>query len=354
MTELKTIRWGIAGTGAIARQFAADIGHAKGAALAAVCSRDPERAEDFAHRHSGVTAFGSLGAMLASGRVDAVYIATPNMVHRAQTLACIAAGMPVLVEKPMVARLGEAFEIKEAATGTGVFVMEGLWSRYLPAIRAARTALAGGVIGTIRQLEADIAWQQAYDPQSRFFDRAQGGGALHDLGVYPISLARFFLGDPDHVEGAWTAAPSGVDMAASLRLRFGAAEARITCGLDREGSNRMIIEGDRGVLVLDAPFIKAGGYGVYASRRLADLAHPGNRTAARLARGLVRRLPLPGIAWHGFPFEGSGLQFEIEAASDAIRRGHCQEPDNRLDDTIAALRIIDAVLSSPPSGERKP
>lgn len=354
MTERKTIRWGIAGTGAIARQFAGDIRHARGAALAAVCSRDRERAEDFAGRHSGVTAYGSLDAMLASGRVDAVYIATPNMVHHAQTLQCIAARVPVLVEKPMVTRLDEALEIRAAAAGADVFVMEGLWSRYLPATRAARTALAGGVIGTIRRLEADIAWKQAYDPQSRFFDSAQGGGALHDLGIYPVSLARFFLGEPDHVEGTWTAAPSGVDMAASLRMRFGAAEALISCGLDREGSNRMVIEGDRGVLVLDAPFIKAGGYSVHASRRLANLAHPGNKLAARIARGLVRRMPLPGIAWHGFPFEGSGLQFEIEAASDAIRRGLGEEPDNRLDDTIAALRIIDQVLSSPPSGEWKP
>ncbi|MBU4527325.1 MAG: Gfo/Idh/MocA family oxidoreductase [Hoeflea sp.] len=353
MTQTKTIRWGIAGTGAIAGQFADDMRHAKGAALAAVCSRDPARAEHFASQHADVTTYGSLTAMIGSGKIDAVYIATPNMVHRAQALECIAARMPVMVEKPITASLDEALEIRAAARSSGSFVMEAMWSRYLPAIKAARRALADGIIGTILKLEADIAWKQDYDPRSRFFDPTQGGGSLHDLGVYPVSLARFFLGEPDEVEGSWTAAPSGVDMAASLRMRFGGIEAELGCGFDRNGSNRMIIEGDKGVMVIGPLFIKAFGYGVYPSRRLADLLQPGE-TAGRIRRNLLQRMPIPGVARHDFRFEGSGLQFEIEAASDAIRQDLSEEPDNTLDDTIAALRIINTVLSSPPSGDWKP
>ncbi|MDP2118822.1 MAG: Gfo/Idh/MocA family oxidoreductase [Hoeflea sp.] len=354
MTQPKTIRWGIAGTGAIARQFASDMQHARGASLAAVCSRDPARAQGFAREQSdAVASYGSLTAMIDAGAVDAVYIATPNMVHRAQTLECIATRMPVMVEKPLTASLADALEIQAAARAAGTLVMEAMWSRYLPAIRAARMALAQGVIGDIRRLEAEIAWTHAYDPRSRFFDTAQGGGSLHDLGVYPVSLARFFLGDPDAVEGSWTAAPSGVDMAASLRLRFGTIEADIRCGFDRVGSNRLIIEGSRGLLVLDAPFIKASGYGIYPSRRIADLAAPGE-TAGRIRRRLARSLPLPGVTRHDFRFDGSGLQFEIEAASDAIRQGLGEEADNTLDDTVATLRIIKTVLSSPPSAHWKP
>lgn len=349
MTQMKTIRWGISGTGAIARRFADDMRHAGNATLTAVCARDAQKARDFASRHTGVTAFGSLTSMISAGVVDAVYIATPNMVHCAQALECIAAGIPILVEKPLTANLQQALEIQTAASSAGVFVMEAMWSRYLPAMRAARKVIREGAIGTVRRLEAEITWKVEFDPESRFFDKARGGGALHDIGIYPVSLARYFLGDPVSIESTWRAAPSGVDMSATIRMQFDPAEAEIHCGFDRNGSNRMIIVGDKGVLVLGPLFIEADGFAVFSSRRLADLAQPGgNSLAARLRRRLFRSLPLPGTMRYRHTFEGSGLQFEIEAASEAISQGLREEPDNSLADTIAALRIIDAILASPP------
>lgn len=353
MTQMKTIRWGISGTGAIASRFADDIRHAGNATLTAICARDVQKARDFASRHSGVTAFGTLTSMISAGVVDAVYIATPNHVHCAQTLDCIAAGIPVLVEKPLTANLQQALEIEAAASASQVFVMEAMWSRYLPAIRAARKAVLAGAIGKVHRLEADIAWKVEFDPESRFFDASRGGGALHDIGVYPISLARFFLGQPDSVEALWRAAPTGVDMSAAIAMRFGDAAATLSCSFDRDGSNRLIIEGDKGVLVIGPLFIMADGFAIYPSRRRADLAQPGgNSFAARLRRRLIRSLPLPGTARHRHRFEGSGLQFEIEAASEAISRGLREEPDNRLADTIAALRIIEEILQSPPMADQ--
>lgn len=264
--------------------MASDINFAEGAILSAVYSRGSGKAQDFADRHSGVIAFDSLTSMINSHAIDAVYVATPNMTHHAKTLECIAAGMPVLIEKPMTASLDEALEIQSAASDKGSFVMEAMWSRYLPAIKAVRSALGNGVIGTVRKLEADIAKKHEFNPESRFFDKQQCGGALHDLGVYPISLARYFLSDPDSIEAIWHAAPSGVDMAADIHLKFDRATAEITCGFDRDGLNRMVIEGDKGVLVLAPPFIKADSFSVYPSRRLADLAKPG-RDAMRCRTG---------------------------------------------------------------------
>lgn len=349
MKDLKTIRWGIVGTGHIARQFASDISLAKATRLTAVAARDQTKADSFAASLSGVTGFGSIEAMIHTGLVDAIYIATPNTVHHAQALECIAKGTPVLVEKPLAASLADATAIKSAASAAGVFAMEALWSRYLPAIQAARQAVRSGAIGKLKRFEADLGWKLEYDPHSRFFNRTLGGGVLHDLGVYPISMARFFLGEPDHVEGSWQAAPSGVDISARLRLRFAGTEALITCAFDRDGSNRLTIEGDRGVIVLGPLFIKADCFAVYPSRLFADLAQPGgNSVSQRIRRKLFRHLPLPRVTHHPHPFEGNGLQFEIEAASNAIRLGQLEQSDNKLSDTLATLRIIDDILNLPP------
>lgn len=349
MTRSDIIRWGIAGTGHIARQFAGDIHHAPGACLSAVASRSADTAKTFAQRFDDVTGFASLNEMITSNLIDAIYIATPNTAHHPQTLACINARIPVLVEKPLTADLGQALEIQSAAHSAKSFVMEAMWSRYLPAMKAARAAIRDGAIGEVRRFEADLAWNVTFDPNSRFFDKTQGGGVLHDLGVYPLSLARYFLGEPDHVEGSWRAAPTGVDMTARLALRFANAEALISCSFERQGSNQIIIEGDKGVMVLGPLFIKAEEYTIFASRRLADLAQPGgDGLSARIRRKLVRSMPLPGVTRHPHRFEGTGMEFEIEAASNAIREGRLAEPSNTLDDTLAVLRMIDQVLSRPP------
>ncbi|WP_394688194.1 Gfo/Idh/MocA family protein [Hoeflea sp.] len=349
MTKTDTIRWGIAGTGHIAQQFAGDMHLAQGARLTAVASRSAETAQTFADRFEGVAGFASLDAMIGSGLIDAVYIASPNTAHHAQTLACINARMPVLVEKPLTANLAQALEIQSAARAAESFVMEAMWSRYLPAMKAARGAIRDGAIGRIRRFEADLAWKVPYDPNNRFYGKAQGGSVLHDLGVYPLSLARYFLGEPDHVDGTWQAAPTGVDISARLDLRFADTEARISCSFERQGMNQIILEGDKGVMVLGPLFIKADHFTVFASRGLAGFVHPGgDGLKSRLCRKLFRHLPLPGVARHFHRFEGTGMQFEIEAASNAVRDGRLEEPCNTLDDTIAALRMVDQVLSNPP------
>lgn len=349
MTKTDTIRWGIAGTGHIAQQFAGDMRLAQGTRLAAVASRSADTAQTFADRFDGVAGFASLDEMIASNLIDAVYIATPNTAHHAQTLACISARMPVLVEKPLTANLAQALEIQSAARTAGSFVMEAMWSRYLPAIKAARAAIHDGAIGRVQRLEADLGWTVPFDPQSRFFDKAQGGGVLHDLGVYPLSLARYFLGEPDHVEGSWRAAPTGVDMSARLDLRFADSKARISCSFERQGTNQIIIAGEKGVMVLGPLFIKADQFTIFASRALSDFVHPGgDGLKPRFCRKLFRHLPLPGVARHSYRFKGTGMQFEIEAASSAIRDGRLEDPRNTLDDTLAVLQMIDQVLSQSP------
>lgn len=345
----RTIRWGIAGTGHIASRFATDIAHASGALLAGIASRDLERAQQFAARLPGVSAYGSLTKMADSPEIDAIYIASPNSAHLCQALECISAGKPVLIEKPLTATCEDARTLRDAAHKGGVFAMEAMWSRYLPAMRAAREHVASGALGPIRSLKGELAWNAPYDPASRLYDPASGGGALLDLGVYPVSLARYFLGEPDHVAGRWHAAPNGIDRAAEIELRFGHTEARLACGFDRHGDNRLIIEGENSTLVLGLPFVGAMQFGVFRSRRIADLLFPGEgRVHGALLRRLAGLIKFPAASVRKFPYPGTGLQFEIEAASNAIRKNELEEAHCTLDDSLKTLAIIEAIRANDP------
>ena len=351
----RIIRWGISATGGIAHAFARDIQSAKGARLAGITSRDPAKAKSFAAEHPGIEAFDSLAAMAASDSVDAIYVASPHSAHLDQALVALKAGKPVLVEKPLTASSRAAKKLSEASFNARTFAMEGMWTRYLPAVQAARKVIKAGQIGAVRAIRSELAWRRPYDPENRFFDPAKAGGALLDIGVYPISLACFFMGEPDSIEGNWTEAPTGVDVAAEITLGFGSAKAELSCGFDRNGDNRFIIEGEKGTLVLGMPFIGARILGRYGSPAMADLAFPGGeRFGSRWRRKIGAKLPLPGAKRKVFPVPGTGLSCEIEAASNAIREGRMEEPDNTMSDSLMVLEIVETILAEDPKESWKP
>lgn len=341
--EASSIGWGLVGAGAIAEHFAADLEYVTGAHLAAVTSRAFEKASGFAARHDAV-AHADLASLLGDRTVDAVYVASPNDTHFSTTMAAIAAGKGVLVEKPLATTLADAERLSAAAIERNIFLMEGMWTRFLPAITFVREALRSAAIGKIRHVDGELAFFHRYDPDSRFFDAAKGGGALLDLGVYLISLSLALLGRPDTVDGDWRATPSGVDMAADIELTFGEARARLRCALDREGANLFVIEGTRGTLILQPPFI--------ATRQVIDASGAAGRLLARLPNRpairravakLTRTLPLPSVRRHGFDFPGYGLQFEIDAATRAISEGRTIVPHAPMEDTIETLRIVESI-----------
>lgn len=334
--------WGIVGTGGIARQFAADLAFAPGARVAAVCSRSADKAEAFRAAVVADKAHADLDALLADAAVDAVYVATPNALHAEQALRAIAAGKPVLVEKPLALSAADAGRIEAAAAAKGVFAMEAMWTRFLPAIDRARARIEAGDIGRITSIRADLSYFRAEEPGSRFFD-PNGGGSLFDLGVYPVSLAMHFLGRPRGVSGQWRAAKSGVDRSARIELRYDAATAHLSCGFDREGDNVFVIEGTRGALRLEAPFLKAQRLTQFSSPRAPALrAAPG-----KLGR-LAARLPLPGRTVEKHAFPGGGLQFEAIAVMAAVRAGRSACAAMPIADSRAVLAIIEEIRSRPP------
>ncbi len=346
--DLRPVAWGIVGTGRIAGQFAADLAHAPGARLAAVLSRDPAKAGAFAARHAGAPrAYGELSGFMADPTVEIVYLATPNYTHVWLARAALFAGKAVLVEKPLATSVADAEAIARAAATSGCFAMEAMWSRFLPAVEAARSMIACGAIGSIRRVTADLSYRRDERADPRLFDPVQGGGAALDLGVYPVSLAIRLLGKPAAVTGRWWAAASGVDLRSEFTLHYDGAEAQLSVGFDRDGDNRFLVEGSEGALRLDAPFLKARHLTLYHGRAARSAVFGPRRRADRLGKALDR-LPFPGRRRLAFPFPGSGLQFEAIAAMEALRRGESGSPVMPLAESREVLAAIETVLGAPP------
>lgn len=344
-----SVGWAIVGTGTIAQQFAADLTHSKQSTLCAVCSRSFDKASAFASRYGAAAPYASLPSLLADKTVDIVYVAAPNHTHCAVATAALQADKAVLVEKPLVLTSADAERLSALSNERGRFLMEAVWTRFLPAVSFVKDAVSSGTIGRVIRIESDIAFHHDYAPQSRYFDKELGGGALFDLGIYPISLCIALMGRPDSVDGSWNAAPSGVDSSAKIRLVFGDAEAQLSCAIDRAGSNVFAVVGTAGTLILPAPFIGARSVFYLTGGPFAGLAHAGGKSLfARAARYVARNVPLPGIRHERYDFPGSGLQFEIDAAADAVARGLTEHPVAPHSDSVAALRIIETVRQQPP------
>ena len=339
--------WGIVGTGVIARQFAADLRHVDGARIGAVCSRSEKAARDFMAAIGAAGFYPTLAALLADDRIDAVYLATPNVLHAPQALEALRAGKPVLVEKPLATSSGDAARIADLAGTNRCFAMEALWTRFLPAVQAVHDMLAAGAIGEVTHIEAELAYRKQETTGDRFFDPALGGGSALDLGVYPLSLAVHLLGTPEKFSGRWWAARSGVDRRCRFELSFANATATLSCGFDRDGANSFSIFGERGAIRSEAPFLKAQRITLF-ERGTGGLPLVGARgPTSGLAGKLLSRLPLPGRKASHFRFPGNGLQFEAAAVMEAVRMGAAQSSVMPLRESIAVLEVIETVLGQP-------
>src|SRR5690242_10156255 len=198
MTDQK-VRWGIVGPGGIAAQFAKDLPLVAGAELAAVGSRSPENAAAFAERYGFARAHGSYADLAADPGVDVVYVATPHAQHFDAALLCLEAGKAVLVEKPITLDLASAARLVQAAHASNVFLMEAMWMRLNPAVRKIQELVEEGAIGWVSAIHADFGLQGPCPVEHRLRDPKLGGGALLDLGVYPIHLAHLIMGNPTAV-----------------------------------------------------------------------------------------------------------------------------------------------------------
>ncbi|MBG6106675.1 Gfo/Idh/MocA family protein [Frigoribacterium sp. CG_9.8] len=249
---LTPIRWGILGTGFIAHLQTADL-LGCGFTVAAVGSRSQGTADAFAAEFAIPTAHGSYEALVADPDVDAIYISTPHPFHAENALLALGAGKHVLVEKAFTLTAREALAVVEAGEAAGLVVMEAMWTRFLPHMLRIREIIAAGTLGDVRTLIADHNQDLPKDPLHRLNNPALGGGALLDLGIYPVSFAFDLFGTPTAVAALATKTATGVDRQTAILLGFDdGRQAVLHSALDTAGSNTAVIIGTEGRIEVDA------------------------------------------------------------------------------------------------------
>jgi predicted dehydrogenase len=312
--------WGLIGTGGIAEAFAADLMFADSGRPAAVGSRHLDSAGRFADRFDIPNRHASYEDLVADPDVDVVYVATPHPMHYANALLALRAGKPVLVEKAFTMNAGEAQELVATARAAGLFLMEAMWMRFLPHIAQIRRLVAEGALGDIVTVTADHGQWFAKDRDFRLFAPELGGGALLDLGVYPVSFASMVLGKPDRIVTLIDPAFTGVDGQTSMLFGYaGGAQAILTCTLSAKSPTRAAIVGTDARVEIDGDF--------YAPTSFTLISRTGERTHFEAQR------------------EGHGLWHEAEEVARCVREGLLESPLMPLDESVSIMQTMDAVLA---------
>lgn len=216
----KVFNWGIIGLGKIAHKFAEDLQSVKNAKLVAVASRSVGKAQDFAQNYGATFFYGSYKEILSCPDLDAVYIATPHVSHCENTLMCLEHQIPVLCEKPLAMNAVQVKRMVSLARFQKTFLMEALWTRFLPSIKRTISLIEEGAIGEITSIKADFGFKADFDPDARLFNLGLGGGSLLDVGIYPVFLSLLLLGKPYSVKASASIGPTRVDESCGVLLQY--------------------------------------------------------------------------------------------------------------------------------------
>ena len=248
-------RWGILGTGGIAQAFTRDLSYFNNHIVQAVGSRSLEKATDFALEFPGCTPYGSYEELVADPMIDAVYVATPHPHHAANTILALNAGKPVLCEKPFAVNATQVRAMVAASVDNDVALLEAMWTRFLPHIAKVRELVASGVIGEVINIEADHGQYLMGLGIPRLIEPELAGGALLDLGIYPISFAHMILGKPTKITATGVLTDKGVDGQTSVIFDYGSgAQAVLTTTMITQTPCRATIAGTLGRIEIDRTF----------------------------------------------------------------------------------------------------
>jgi predicted dehydrogenase len=320
--EAKTmdkIRWGILGTGNIAKQFARGLAVLPDAELIAVGSRSQANADAFGDEFDVPRRRANYTALADDLDVEVVYVATPHHLHRENSLLCLQASKAVLCEKPFAINATEAEEVVAQARERQLFLMEAMWTRFLPLLVRVRQLLADGVIGDVRMVMADFGFRTPFDPQSRLLNPHLGGGALLDVGVYVVSLASMVFGSPpSRVSSMAHLGQTGVDEQSAMILGYNQGQlAVLTAAVRTNTPQQATLIGAEGQIRIHTPWWKPDTLTLSVQGRGDKVIH--------------------------LSFEGNGYNYEAVEVMNCLREGKMESAVMPLDETLAIMRTMDQI-----------
>ena len=316
---MSNFSWGILGPGGIAQAFAKDLTFIEGHTIGAVGSRSLANAQHFANTFGG-TAYGSYEELVADSGIDAIYVATPHPAHHDNVILALNAGKPVLCEKPFAVNAQQAQAMVDAAAKNKVALMEAMWARFLPHYAKVREIVASGVLGPILSIHADHGQRLADQGIARLVDPQLAGGALLDLGIYPISFAHMILGNPTSITSKAVMTDRGVDAQTSMIFSYdNGAQAVLTTTMIEQTPCRALVAGLHGWLEIDRTFYNP------ASMRVI------------LNDGSVTEYPSAYV--------GHGLREQAESFKQIVQSGAVESKVLTWKDTIDIMKSMDTVRS---------
>lgn len=321
MVERERVRWGVLATGGIAASFTANLLDMPDAEVVAVASRSDASAKAFAERFGIPRAYGDWSSLAEDEDVDVAYVATPHSAHRAAAGLCLEAGRAVLCEKAFTLNSREAEELVTLARSRGLFLMEAMWMYCHPLIRRLKALVDDGAIGEVRTVQADFGLAGPFPPAHRLRDPAQGGGALLDLGVYPVSFAHLILGEPSEVTARATLSDEGVDLRTGMLLSWeNGAHALLNCSIDAGTPVTASITGSKGRIDIPHGFFYPDRFVLHRDGR-----EPQEFTAE--------------------PGDGprDSLRHEAGEVMHRVRAGDTESPLVPLAGSLAVMRTLDSV-----------
>lgn len=314
----RKVRWGILGTGNIANQFARGLSAVEDAELIAVGSRAKETAVAFATKYNAPRSYDSYTALADDPDVEAIYVSTPHPMHFEAVMTCLMAGKAVLCEKPFTINTAELEKLVKTAREKHLFLMEAMWTRYFPVMIKLRELIAQGEIGEIRMIQADLGFRTEFNPAHRLFAPELGGGAVLDVGVYPISFASMLLGETTDIVSTAQFGSTGVDEQSAYLLKYAAGQIALLYSAVRTKTPvEALVMGTAGMLKVHAPF--------YCPSKLTFTP----------AKGEPRVLDLP--------FVGNGYNYEAAEVGRCLREGLLESPTMPLDESLGIMRMLDLI-----------
>jgi predicted dehydrogenase len=316
----KSYRWGILGPGRIANKFAEGLKSLPDAVLYAVASASSfEKAEAFRERHGFEKAYGSYEEMLADAALDVVYVATTNNLHFEHTMLCLDAGKAVLCEKPFASNLSQVLLMVDKAREKNVFLMEALWSRFIPSMIQFKEQAESGIIKQALLLQCNFGFISPFDPYNRVYDPNLGGGSIPDIGIYPIFTAMYLFGKPENIQVVSVPAPTGTDWTTAVIFKHKNKEiSMLTSSFEMVLDNEARLYGEGGCLKLHSMF------------------HIPTRLTVRKNDGIETELPLELV--------GNGYNYEAAEVMACLDKGWIESPGMSHAFSIDLIKVIDEVV----------